>query len=77
MVIVTITLIYHFKGDASEGARATPRDSSGSLGLIADDLMVSSSRAIPASHGTMLTPNRFVMISAALLTPRKALMGGC
>jgi hypothetical protein len=77
VVIVTITLNYHFQGDASEGDRATPRDPSGSLGLVADYLNLSLfKQGHPASRGTMLTPNRFVMISPALFSPRKVIMGG-
>jgi hypothetical protein len=77
VVIVTITLNYHFQGDASEGDRATPRDPSGSLGLIADYFNLSLiKQGHPASRGTMLTPNRFVMISPALFSPRKVIMGG-
>jgi hypothetical protein len=77
VVIVTITLNYHFQGDASEGDGATPRDPSGSLGLVADYLNLSLFKQChPASRGTVLTPNRFVMISPALFSPRKVIMGG-
>jgi hypothetical protein len=58
VVIVTISLNYHFQGDASEGDRATPRDPSGSLGLVADYLNLSLiKQGHPSSRGTVLTSN--------------------